>query len=196
MPDFLTAYTDGVWRRTREIVEEAKAIMPTLTYIRDGREFSIPMTYESFAKVGKDMEMTRFAARAMGGMGPEFAMLAMAVAERSSDLLCSVADKKHFMCEVGAVLHLISPQAFFVAAPVRFEAGKFTNEQAERMLRDPKPNAIIVTGRNLVRSYSLLTPFVSDGSGNLYYEKSIIIDSVEGVTAQGPFSKIYEPARN
>lgn len=203
VPDFLTNYTDEVWKRTRECINHAGVTIPMLTFIRQGREFNLPIDYNHFVGIGKSMEKTVVAAQWVSAMGPEFGMLAMQMAQRGEITEHREQDSQHFLCNIEAMLYGMAPQAFFVSMPIKIVAGG-VNPESIRELAAAGPdhpraqNAMLVVGRNVIRSYAKIIPFLNDAQGQYYFDKGYTIDSFRGEPSQklGPFSGIYEPIWN
>jgi hypothetical protein len=134
-------------------------------------------------------------------MGPEFAFLAAELAERAEDRASMMEDKLNFLGHVGHVLYHVSPQAFFVTVPVRVISQGDIEDMLGRFFGDipqpPQPNAIVVTGCNQVRSYTVVSPFSTGDDGRLRHGKPQVFDSLAGNHDDGAlFVNIYEPSRN
>lgn len=200
--DFITRYTDHLWSRTRECIAEAGSVYSVMSYIKNGREFSIPITYDGMVVIGKEMQAgVESSAKHISGMGPVFGFVAMELASRSDDRAFATEDRNAFSFEVENLLHHIMPDAFFVSMPIRMIVGPIS-ASAEIAAAGPghpaATDAIVVIGRNKIREYAVITPFSVSGNGQFGYGKPCVIDSFSGgsVIGLGPFSGLYEPSRN
>jgi len=203
VPDFLTKTVVDLWSDVRGCVERAGQVKPILCYFVGDQAYSIPLSYADMVQRGVQMRGGFGSATAyMASMGPDFGMLAMELATRAEIESNTLIDGRSYVEHVQHMLHHIGPQAFFISIPIRFVSGEFDPVQAARAMRLGPANpdaqdAVLVMGRNPVRSYGLLTPFVKDRRGQFYYEDSIVLDSFDGsYHKDGIFGDIYEPSRN
>lgn len=202
VPDFLTQYTEHMWDRTRACVQETGGIVPVMAYVRHGQEFSVPLAYEAIVQVGREMLTMGKAAEYLDRMGPEFGFLAIQLAERAADPRNAECDRRSILHEIGHTLHHVQPQAFFVSMPVRFIMGRFAPDQIGEVLRlgpghPLAETAIIVIGRNPIRSYGLIAPFSIGDGGVPVYSDPLVLDSFDGKREDnGLFASIYDPSWN
>lgn len=185
--DFVSSHTEKMLARTKECIAETGGPYPVLSYIVNGREFSMPLDYEFMVRIGREMQDFSKSVGHMNTLGSWFGFMASSLAARAEHPLSAFEDAVRFMRDVEHALRHIAPQAFFVSMPVMLQT-----------TRDPGDGpAIFVMGRNQVKSYGLLTPFYQNRSGEFRYGKPAVIDSMAGKNNwEGPFSGIYEPSRN
>jgi hypothetical protein len=200
MADFLTVYTNRIWQRTRDCAEDCGAFAPMLSFIDNHCEFSFPISYPAVVQVGRNMSNLELAAKEVALVGPHFGLFAMEIAQRSSVQRHRIEDRNHLFDSVSDILKMIHPQAFFLSLPVLIERNKNGDSIVRPARRSKKgQEAILVVGRNQVRSYSLITPYrqIKEVNG-ICYDRSMIFDSMTGEPhqAQGPFANIYEPCGN
>jgi hypothetical protein len=177
-----------------------KAIVPIVTFVVDGEEYSFPLQYDMFIELGNKMQFTKQAVAIVENMSQPFALMAMDWAERAQDPAKAVRDRHAFIGEVEHMLFHLAPQSFIVSAPIHMLEAVCTMEEMQNLIVssvEVKPNAVLVIGRNMVRTYAMITPFFRDADKNFYYDKTRVIDSLEGRGhEEGLFSRIYEPCPN
>lgn len=202
-PDFISTYVEDITKRAKGCMGEVGDIVAMLTFLRGRREFNVPIEYEHFLRLGKDMGKAAVAASCIHAMGPEFAMLAMQLAARSENQKHQEEDRGHFIHDVGHMLYHMAPDAFFVSMPSLVVAGNadpalMAEIEAAGADHPNAKMAIVVIGRNPIRSYGIITPFLTDPQGNFYFDKPYTVDSLRGEPSRGlgPFSDIYEPTMN
>ncbi len=201
MPDFVVQHVDKVLSDAQAVIGQNAGRVPALRYFRHGKEFSLPINYDYFVNIGNKIKGPTGAAVYIERMGPEFAFLAMEIAERSENPVWRLEDQLDFLGHVGHTLYHVAPQAFFVSMAVKIISH---TSELERLIglvlggvpQPPEPNALLVMGCNQVRSYTVVTEF-SDGKGRVKYSKPKIFDSLKGHNhADALFTGIYEPSRN
>jgi len=202
VPDFLTKHVDSVLNHTQGILARPGGSIPALRYFRNGEKFSLPISYEHFVKIGEGMRKMATATTYIARVGTEFAFYAAEIADRSEDPIMRLHDQISFIHEIGHILYHIQPQAYSVTMPVKVV---LSPEELDRLMRltvggvpqASEPNAILVSGCNRVRSYSLICPFSAGRDGRFVYAEPKVYDSLLGAQSQDTlFQGIYEPSRN
>jgi len=192
LADFLTVYTDRIWKRTRECADESGTFVPMLSFISENHEFTLPISYDAIVEIGMGVRDIENSAKQVATVGVPFSLFAMEIAERSRVAKTRAEDKADLFATIGGILNNIHPQAFFLSLPITMQLER----QNDRKRRDMP--AILVVGRNQVRSYSVLTPYRMKQDSGFWYGRSIILDSIAGDPhqAHGPLARIYEPPLN
>lgn len=202
VPDFLIKHVDSVMVKTQTALLKPGGSMAALRYFRSGLEFSLPINYDYFIKIGCEMKNMDAAKIMIDRMGSEFAFFAVDIAERSEDPILCLHDQVNFVHEIGHILYHIQPQAFFVSMPVKIVLSEGELDRLMDMVVDgvpqaSQPNALLVTGCNRVRSYSVIKPFSAGRDGSIIYSEPKVYDSLTGAQSQDAlFQGIYEPSRN
>lgn len=199
VPDFLVRHVDRVVVDAKDILVKTDMRVAVLRYFRNDIEFSIPLNYEYFVKIGQGMRQMASATSYIQRMGPEFAFLASELAARSENKASRMEDKVSFLGHVGHVLYHVAPQAFFVIAPIHVESndGELDRHLMNFAGQPPKPNAILVSGHNQVRSYAVINPFSTGDDGRPCYGEPKVFDSLAGQLDENAlFADVYEPSRN
>lgn len=193
--DFLSVHTEMLLEKARLGIVITGGVMPVLSYVKHGHEFSIPMDYEMMLQIGSEMKVFSSAAAYIGVMGPEFGFLAVQLAERAiADPLNTSIDYPRFLQDVGHILNRTAPEAFFLSIPVQLKRGNFNMRDLNRALESfdihpERADAIVVVGRNPIKSYAMLMPFKT---GQTKAQDSFGVISEEG----GLFASIYAPSTN
>lgn len=202
VPDFVVRHVDEVMANAQAVISRPGGGIPALRYFRGGKEFSLPINYEYFVRIGNKMGEMASAQVYIERMGVEFAFLAADVAARATDPLASLEDQVNFVHEIGHVLYHICPQAYFVSMPIRVisstsEFDRLLNLFFNGVPQTSEPNAIMVMGCNMVRNYTMISPFSLGDDGRTAYGKPKVFDSLSGDNnSDALFASIYTPSSN
>jgi hypothetical protein len=201
--DYVTAYVEHVWRVLVKCADQTKSVYPMLTYSVGGNECAAPIDRESFLEIGRTMAKNPIAIPIMmGQMGPELAVLALQMAQSEANPVSEGKDQEaEFLREVECVIRRIRPDCLVFSTPVRVVEGKSKSyvrgivEKIKNMALGA--NAVAVIGRNPVRTFTLVRPFVRDLFGNFHFGEAVVRDSLAGHNQPDEyFSKIFEPNHN
>ncbi len=201
VPDFVVRHVDEVMANAQAVISRPGGGIPALRYFRGGKEFSLPINYEYFVKIGSKMSEMASASVYIERMGAEFAFLAAEVAARAADPVARLEDQVNFVHEIGHVLYHICPQAYFVSMPIRVisstsEFDRLINLFFGGVPQPSEPNAIMVMGCNMVRNYTIISQFSTKDDGVASYAKPKVYDSLSGDNNDSLFPGIYDPSRN
>lgn len=201
IPDFVVRHVDEVMADAQAVISRPGGSIPALRYFKGGHEFSLPISYEYFVRIGNKMGQMARASAYIERMGVEFAFFAAEIAARATDPAASLEDQVNFVHEIGHVLYHISPQAYFVSMPIRVFSSTSEFDRLINLLfggvpQPSEPNAIMVMGCNMVRNYTMISPFSTGDDGHASYAKPKIYDSLSGDSNDSLFPGIYDPSRN
>lgn len=201
IPDFVVRHVDEVMADAQAVISRPGGSIPALRYFKGGHEFSLPISYEYFVRIGNKMGQMARASAYIERMGVEFAFFAAEIAARATNPAASLEDQVNFVHEIGHVLYHISPQAYFVSMPIRVFSSTSEFDRLINLLfggvpQPSEPNAIMVMGCNMVRNYTMISPFSTGDDGKAAYSKPKIYDSLSGDSNDSLFPGIYDPSRN
>ncbi len=201
IPDFVVRHVDKVMSDAHAVISRPGGSIPALRYFKGGHEFSLPISYEHFVRIGNKMCQMSRANAYIERMGVEFAFFAAEIAARATDPAASLEDKVNFVHEIGHVLYHISPQAYFVSTPIHVFSSTSEFDRLVHLLyygvpKPSEPNAIMVMGCNMVRNYTMISQFSTRDDGKASYVKPKVYDSLSGDSNDSLFPGIYAPSRN